>query len=409
MHAERILINATLVNRLGEEKKEQALAILGEKIIWSGAMAKLPSLLAHHQTIIEDCHNGLITPGLIDCHTHLVYAGNRANELRLKAEGTSYAEIARLGGGILSTVEKTRKASEDELLEESWPRLLALVREGVTTVEIKSGYGLDLKTELKILKVARRLGQCMNLHIKTTFLGAHTLPKEYSNKSQDYVDYLCQEMLPAVAAEKLADAVDVYCERGAFTLAQTEQIFQAANDLHLHIKCHADQFSNLGASSLAAKMKALSCDHLEYAEEKDAEMLGKTGTVAVLLPGAFYFLGEQKVPPIALLRKHKVKMAIATDANPGTSPTTSLQLMMSMALHFFKLTIPEIIMGVTTHAAAALGIDEERGSLEQGMIADLNYWPLSDSASLCYHFGYPLAHKTMIKGRWLSQEQTCPP
>lgn len=398
---DKLLHNATTINAQGLELHNQAIAIKNGKIEWCGLEAELPRQFLEGAQFKENCKGQVITPGLIDCHTHLVYAGNRAAEFKLKLEGVSYAEISKAGGGILSTVHQTRAASEDDLIEQSLPRILALKNEGVTTVEIKSGYGLDLANELKMLRVARRLGQLAGLRVKTTFLGAHAIGPEYKGNSQAYVDHLCSEMLPAVKETGLADAVDVFCESIAFSIKQTEQIFLAAGALNLPIKCHAEQLSNLGASALAAQLGALSCDHLEFLDERGASAMAKANTVAVLLPGAFYFLREKNKPPVELLRQAGVGMAIATDCNPGSSPTTSLLLMMSMACQFFSMSVSEVLSAVTVQASRALGLDKELGSIERGQIADLVLWSINDSAALCYYFAYPLLHKTMIAGEWI--------
>ncbi|KTD35687.1 imidazolonepropionase [Legionella nautarum] len=399
---ERLLINATMITAEGTQLENQAIAIANGRIAWCGAHAALPSDYQQQAKVIDDCQNQLITPGLIDCHTHLVYAGERANEFKLRLEGLSYAEIAKAGGGILSSVRQTRAASEEALLQQSLTRILAMRAEGVTTVEIKSGYGLDLETELKMLRVAKRLGELSGLRVKTTFLGAHAVPPEYSDNKQGYVDFLCSEMLPAVADTGLADAVDVFCESIGFSLAQTEQIFIKAKELSLAIKCHAEQLSNLGASELAANMQALSCDHLEHLDQSGVTALSRSGTVAVLLPGAYYFLRETIKPPVALLREMGVGMAIATDTNPGTSPTTSLLLMLNMACQFFSLKVEEALAGVTYQAAKALGVEKETGTIAVGLAADLVRWSVKDSAALCYYFGYPLPHSTMVAGEWLN-------
>lgn len=399
---DKLLLNATTINAQGLQLQNQAIAITNGKIEWCGLETELPAQFLERAQFKEDCQGQLITPGLIDCHTHLVYAGNRAAEFKLKLEGVSYAEIAKAGGGILSTVHQTRAASEDDLIEQSLPRILALKNEGITTVEIKSGYGLDLANELKMLRVARRLGELAELRVKTTFLGAHAVGPEYKGNSQAYVDYLCSDMLPAIKEMGLADAVDVFCESIAFSIDQTEQIFLTARALNLPIKCHAEQLSNLGASALAAQFGALSCDHLEFLDARGASAMAKSNTVAVLLPGAYYFLREKNKPPVELLRQAGVGMAIATDCNPGSSPTTSLLLMMSMACQFFSLSVPEVLAAVTFQAARALGLDKELGSIAPGQIADLVLWSTYDSSALCYYFAYPLPHKTMIAGEWLS-------
>lgn len=398
---ERLLVNATTINAAGTELQKQAIAIGNGLILWCGDTATLPSIYNENSPIIHDCNEQLVTPGFIDCHTHLVYAGDRADEFKQRLEGKTYTEIAQAGGGILSTVRQTRSASEDELLAQSLPRILAMRAEGVTTVEIKSGYGLDLENEIKMLRVARKLGQLSGLRVSTTFLGAHAVPPEFRHDAQAYVDFLCSDMLPAVAAEGLADAVDVFCESIGFSIAQSEQLFMTAKALSLPIKCHAEQLSNLGATELAASLGALSCDHLEYLNAAGADAMARHGTVAVLLPGAYYFLCEHKKPPVDILRAKSVNMAIATDSNPGSSPTTSLTLMLNMACQFFGLTVMEALAGVTTCAAKALGLEKEIGSIAPGLSADLIHWSCNDSASLCYHFGYPLAHHTMIAGNWL--------
>lgn len=398
---EHLLLNATTIDTQGKEVKNQAIAIGMGRILWCGAKDDLPASYSQQNPVMENCQGELITPGLIDCHTHLVYAGNRANEFKQRIAGSSYEEIAQAGGGILSTVKHTRAASEEQLLEQSLPRLLALRAEGVTTIEIKSGYGLDLENELKMLRVAKCLGQLSGLRIKTTFLGAHAVPPEYKDKKQAYVDFVCSEVLPAVAESGLADAVDVFCETIAFNLKQMEQIFIRSKELSFAIKCHAEQLTNLGASALAAEMGALSCDHLEYLDRAGVDAMAISGTVAVLLPGAFYFLRGLIKPPVDLLREAGVGMAIATDSNPGSSPTSSLRLMLNMACQLFNFTIPEALGGVTYHAAKALGLEKETGSIAPGLAADLVRWSTDESASLCYHFGYPLQHNTMVAGKWL--------
>ena len=398
---DKLLVNATIINSQGLQLQNQAIVLLNGNIHWCGFERDLPAEFVESYKSKEDCSGQLVTPGLIDCHTHLVYAGNRAAEFKMKLEGVSYAEISKAGGGIISTVQQTRAVSEEELVKQSLPRILALRNEGVTTVEIKSGYGLDLATEMKMLRVARQLGELSGLRVKTTFLGAHAIGPEYKGNSQAYVDHLCNEMMPQVKETGLADAVDVFCESIAFSIEQTEQIFIAARALNLPIKCHAEQLSNLGASILAAKSGALSCDHLEFLGEEGAAAMAAAGTVAVLLPGAFYFLREKRKPPVELLRQAGVRMAIATDSNPGSSPTTSLLLMMSMACNFFELSIPEVLSAVSVHAAKALGLEHEIGCIEAGKAADLVLWSINDSAALCYYFGYPLSHRTMIAGEWL--------
>jgi imidazolonepropionase len=317
----------------------------------------------------------------------LVYAGNRANEFEARLQGVTYEEIARQGGGIQSTVNATRKASEEELFSQSIIRAQALLNSGVTTLEIKSGYGLDWPTELKILQVAKRIEDTLPITVFKTFLGAHTIPAEYRGKTDQYVDLICDEMIPQIAKEKLASAVDVFCEKIAFNIQQTERIFQAAKANGLGIKCHAEQLSDSGSVMLAAKYKALSVDHLEHASDAGIKAISTSGTVAVLLPGAFYFLRETKLPPIALLRKHRVPMAIATDCNPGTSPIMSLLIMLNMACTIFRLTPNEALAGVTRNAAKALGIETTHGTLTVGKVADFAIWDVEHAAELAYYMG----------------------
>ncbi len=401
MDADILLINATVLNADGSQSADQALAIKDGWICWKGS--HLPEMDLQYAAV-HDCQGKLVTPGLIDCHTHLVYAGTRANEFKLRMAGASYADIARAGGGILSTVSATRQASEEELFHHSMPRLKALAKEGVTSIEIKSGYGLDWENEVKMLKVARQLGQETGIRVKTTFLGAHALAPEYQGRQQDYVDWLSREAIPLVSELKLADAVDVFCESIAFDLKQTEQLFEAAKGANLAVKCHAEQLSNMGGAKLAAGFGALSCDHLEYLDEDAVKAMAASNTTAVLLPGAFYFLAETRLPPLEALRRHQVPVAIATDSNPGSSPTASLQLMMSMACRFFNMTVPEVMAAVTLNAAKALGMDDELGEIAVGRRADLVLWDTDDSAILCYHFGMPVAHQTMLNGRWINFE-----
>jgi len=397
---DKLLLNATMIDKAGVQHPCQAIAIVNGCIAWCGAGDELPLEYKNNTIVIEDCQGKLITPGLIDCHTHLVYAGNRADEFKQRLSGVSYADISRRGGGILSTVAQTRAASEEDLLQQSLPRILALQAEGVMTVEIKSGYGLDLDSEMKMLRVARQLGKITGMRVITTFLGAHAVPPEYQGRRQAYVDYICAEILPAVVEAGLADAMDVFSESIGFSLAETEQLFLHAEQSGLPIKCHAEQLTNLGASALAASMNALSCDHLEYLDAKGARAMAQANTVAVVLPGAYYFLQATHKPPINLLRDAGVGIAVATDCNPGSSPTASLLLMMNMACQFFSLTVPEALSAVTWQAARALGITNVAGELAKGMPADLLRWSVTDAAQLCYHFGYPLPHEMMIAGEW---------
>ena len=355
------------------------------RVVWVGAQEALP---AQYQGL--PAHNGhgqLATPGLIDCHTHLIYCGERANEFAMRLAGATYEEVTKAGGGIVSSVKATRAATEDELLALAMPRLQQLLDEGVTAIEIKSGYGLALEHERKQLRVARRLGQLCGVTVRTTFLGAHALPPEYAGRSQEYTDLVSQVMLPALAAEGLIDAVDVFCERIAFSLAETEQVFQAAQALGLPVKLHAEQLSNMEGAALAAKYGALSCDHIEHLSEHGIAEMKKAGTVAVLLPGAFYTLRDTKVPPIDALRAAQVPMAVSTDHNPGTSPCLSLLLMANMACTLFRLTVPEALAGITTHAARALGLQHEQGLIAANRPANFVLWPVQHVAELAYWFG----------------------
>ena len=338
---------------------------------------------SHIQDARDAGRGGVMTPGLVDCHTHLVFGGNRADEFERRLEGASYAEIAKAGGGILSTVHATRAASEDELLQLALPRLQALIDDGATTVEIKSGYGLSVDDELKMLRVARRLGEALPVRVVTTLLGAHALPPEYQGRSDAYIDLVCEEMIPAAAAEGLADAVDVFCEKIAFSVAQCERVFQAAEAHGLPIKAHAEQLSNLGGTAIAARHGALSADHIEYLDQAGIEAMREAGSVAVILPGAFHTLRETQAPPIAGLREAGVPMAVATDSNPGSSPLFMPSLMLNLACTLFRLTPSEALAGMTAHGAAALG-RRELGRLYEGAPADLCVWDIQRPAELAY-------------------------
>ena len=339
-----------------------------------------------------------VTPGLIDCHTHTVFGGNRSGEFEQRLQGVSYADIAAAGGGIASTVRATRAASEEELFASARQRLMCLLRDGVTSVEIKSGYGLSLESERKILRVIRRLGDTLPVTVRSTCLAAHALPPEYKDRADDYIDLICNEMLPALAAEGLVDAVDAFCEYLAFSPAQVERVFKVAQGLGLPVKLHAEQLSSLHGSSLAARYHALSADHLEFMSEEDAMAMAAAGTVAVLLPGAFYFLRETQLPPMQALRQHGVKIAIASDLNPGTSPALSLRLMMNMACTLFRMTPEEALAGVTLHAATALGMGETHGSLEPGKVADFVAWNIDRPADLAYWLGGNLDNRVVRNG-----------
>ena len=372
------------------------IASRGGRIVYAGAAADASSLLDAQERI--DCDGRWITPGLIDCHTHLVYGGDRAGEFEQRLAGVSYEEIARAGGGILSTVRATRQASEDELVASARPRLAALMAEGMTTIEIKSGYGLELETERRQLRAARRFGRECPINVRTTFLGAHALPPEAKGDTAEYIETLCRDMLPTLAAEHLADAVDAFCESIAFSPEETAQVFSAARALGLPVRLHADQLSNLGGATLAARFGALSADHLEYASDEGVAAMAGAGTVAVLLPGAFYFIREKQVPPVDSFRRHGVPMALATDSNPGSSPLTSLLLAMNMGATLFRLTVDECIAGVTREAARALGMMTEVGSLEAGKWCDLAIWDIERPAELVYRMGFNPLHARVWRG-----------
>jgi len=377
--------------------EDAALVVHGDTLAWVGPRAEVPADLMAGCTVQHDAEGALITPGLIDCHTHLVYGGDRAHEFELRLNGASYEEIARAGGGIASTVQATRAASVQELQASSSRRLQQLVNEGVSTIEIKSGYGLALEHERKCLQVARALGQAHAVDVRTTFLGAHAVPKEFAGRTDEYVDAVLQ-MLPILHAEGLVDAVDGFCERIAFSPQQIARVFAAAQGLGLPVKLHAEQLSDSGGAQLAARFQALSSDHLEWLSHEGAQALAAAGTVAVLLPGAFYFLRETRLPPIALLRAHGVPMAISTDSNPGSSPCTSLLLMLNMACTLFRLTPEEALAGVTRHAAAALGL-ADRGVLAAGKRADFVLWGVQRPAELAYALGSNPRLQTIFKGQ----------
>jgi imidazolonepropionase len=371
---------ATMVEGAAE-LRDAALAVRGGRIAWLGARRDAPPAAAVH-----DCGGAWMTPGLVDCHTHIVHAGNRGGEWEARLNGASYEDIARAGGGILSTVRATRAASEDELLRQSAPRVLALLAEGVTTLEIKSGYGLTLADEAKMLRAARRLATVLPVDVSTTFLGAHALPPEFADRADDYIDAVCERMLPALAGEGLVDAVDAFCERIGFTHAQTARVFAAARKLGLPVKLHAEQLSDSGGAALVAGYGGLSADHLEYLSPEGVAAMARAGTVAVLLPGAYYFLRETRVPPLDALRAAGVPLALATDCNPGTSPLTSLLLAMNLACTLWRLTPQEALRGCTVHAARALG-RTDIGMLAPGMRADLALWDVQRPADLAYALG----------------------
>lgn len=367
----------------------------GGRIVYAGSAAEAPALAPDERIA---CDGRWITPGLIDCHTHLVYGGDRAREFEQRLAGATYEEIARGGGGIVSTVTATRAASEDDLVAAALPRLEALMAEGVTTVEVKSGYGLELEAEQRQLRAARRLGTQRPVAIRTTFLGAHAIPPEWRGDADGYIEAVCNTMLPALAAEGLADAVDAFCEGIAFSPEQTARVFEAATHLGLPLKLHADQLSNLHGAALAARFRALSADHIEYADEHGVAAMAAASTVAVLLPGAFYFIRETQAPPVAALRAHGVPIALATDCNPGTSPLTSLLLTLNMGATLFRLTVDECIAAVTREAARALGLFNEIGSLEAGKRCDLAIWDIERPAELVYRMGFNPLHARVHAG-----------
>ena len=386
---------ATMEDGYGEVP-DAAIAVKNGRIAWLGAGAALPTSSA----VLIDGDGCWLTPGLIDCHTHIVHAGNRSGEFEARLNGATYEDIARAGGGIMSTVRATRAASADELLAQSLPRVQALLAEGVTTIEIKSGYGLDLESEAKMLRVARRIGRELPVQVATTFLGAHALPPEYAGRPDDYIDLVCRQMLPALAASGLVDAVDAFCERIGFTPAQTRRVFAAAQALGLPVKLHAEQLSDQGGAALVAQFGGLSADHLEFLSDDGIAAMARHGTVAVLLPGAYYFLRETRPPPIAALRAAGVPMAVSTDCNPGTSPMTSLLLAMNMACTLWRLTPREALAGATIHAARALGLQMETGSLAVGKRADFALWRIARPADLSYAMGLNPCAGVVHGGVW---------
>ncbi len=400
MRCDRLWRNARLATMTGPGLgivENGAVASLDGRIVFAGAASDLPATMDPIETI--DCQGRWITPGLIDPHTHLVHGGDRAHEFQLRLAGAGYEEIARAGGGIVSTMAATRAASLDGLVTSALPRLDALIAEGVTTVEIKSGYGLSLEHEIKSLRAARRLGEVRDVRVRATFLGAHALPPEFAGDADGYIDRVCGEMIPAVAAEGLADAVDAFCEGIGFTQAQTQRVFEAARDHGLPVKIHAEQLSNLQGAALAAGFGALSADHLEHLDEDGVVAMARAGTVATLLPGAYYFVRETQKPPIEAFRAHGVPIALATDCNPGTSPLTSPLLVMNMAATLFRLTVEECLAGVTREAARALGLAHEIGTLEAGKRCDLAIWDIERPAELVYRMGFNPLHARVFGGR----------
>ncbi|MGC7838736.1 imidazolonepropionase [Pseudomonas wayambapalatensis] len=390
---------ATMANGSYSIIEDAAIVTNAGLIEWIGPQAELPGVDAER---VVDLGGAWVTPGLIDCHTHTVFGGNRSGEFEQRLQGVSYAEIAAQGGGIASTVRATRAASEDALLASARQRVQALLRDGVTTLEIKSGYGLDLANERKMLRVARRIAEELPVTVRATCLAAHALPPEYAGRADDYITHVCDEMLPALAAEGLVDAVDAFCEHLAFSPAQVERVFIKARELGLPVKLHAEQLSSLHGSTLAARYQALSADHLEFMTEEDAIVMAQAGTVAVLLPGAFYFLRETQLPPIDALRRHGVKIALSSDLNPGTSPVLSLRLMLNMGCTLFRMTPEEALAGVTLYAATALGLGDSHGSLETGKVADFVAWQIERPADLAYWLGGDLPKRVVRLGHEIS-------
>lgn len=378
--------------------EDGAIAARDGLIVYAGPEADMPAAFSQNAENV-DCEGRWITPGLIDCHTHLIHAGNRANEFEMRLAGATYEEVTRAGGGIVSSVKALRAASQQELVAQSLPRLDALIAEGLTTIEVKSGYGLDLENEKKSLRAARLLGENRPVTVTTSFLGAHALPPEAKGDKDAFIDLVANEILPAVTAEGLADAVDGFCEGIAFSPEQIARVFDAAKAAGLPVKLHADQLSNLHGAELAARYGALSADHLEYTDEAGAAAMARAGTVATILPGAYYFIRETKKPPIGLFRQHGVKMAVATDCNPGTSPLTSLLLTMNMAATLFGLTVDECLAGVTREAARALGLLGRTGTLEAEKSADLAIWDIERPAELVYRMGFNPLHARIWRGQ----------
>lgn len=378
---------------------DAGLVIADGRIGWVGPLAVLPE---DYRGIPErDLGGKLVTPALIDCHTHVIHAGNRAREFEMRMEGASYEEIARAGGGILSTVKATRQASEDELVASALPRVDAMLAEGIATLEIKSGYGLDLETELRMLRAARRIAEARPVTIHATFLGAHAIPPEYRERADEYIDFICDTVLPVVHQEQLAEAVDAFCERIAFNTQQVARLFTRARELGLAVKLHGEQLSDSGGAEMAASFNALSVDHLEYLDSGGIEAMSQAGSVAVLLPGAFYTLRETRLPPIEALREAGVPVAIATDSNPGSSPVTSPLIMLNMACTLFRMTPEEALAGMTRHAARALGLEDDSGTIEAGKRADLAIWDVDHPAELAYYLGMNRLAARVYKGRLL--------
>lgn len=407
---DRLLLDATLATGVGAEPygliEHGAIALHDGRIAWVGPMAELPGAPEQLAAAMQSLGGAVVTPGLIDCHTHLVFGGDRAHEFDLRLNGTSYETIARAGGGILSTVQATRAADEAALFAQSLPRARALLADGVTTLEIKSGYGLDLETERRMLRVARRIGRVLGISVSTTFLGLHALPPEYAERRDDYVALVCDEWLPTLAAEGLVDAVDAFCEGIGFSREETQRVFERARQLGLPAKLHAEQLSDMDGAALVAEYGGLSADHLEHLSEAGIAAMAAAGTVAVLLPGAFYALRETRLPPIDALHRHGVPIAIATDCNPGTSPMLSLRLAAGMACTLFRLTPEAAFQGITVHAARALGL-HDRGTLDVGQRADLVIWNVRQPAELLYWIGGSTLVREVIAGGMSAPVSPC--
>ena len=405
---DRLLLNATLATFAGDTPygliERGAIALHHGRIAWVGRQDELPDAPAALAATVESLDGALVTPGLVDCHTHLVFGGDRAHEFELRLNGASYEDIARAGGGIVSSVNATRAASEEQLFAQSLPRARALLADGVTTLEIKSGYGLELEAERRMLRVARRLGRELGITVRTSFLGLHALPPAYRERRDDYVSLVCDEMLPTLATDGLVDAVDAFCEGIGFNREETRRVFECATQLGLPVKLHAEQLSDQGGAALVAEFGGLSADHLEHLGEAGVAAMAQAGTVAVLLPGAFYALRETQLPPVAALREQRVPIAVATDCNPGTSPLLSLRLAAGMACTLFRLTPEEALRGVTVHAARALGL-RDRGTLAAGQRADLVVWNARQPAELCYWIGGGLARRVYVAGEPVSRRK----
>lgn len=402
---DRLLLNATLATFAGDAPygliEHGAIGMHRGRVAWVGRVDALPAAPGSLAAVVESLDGALVTPGLIDCHTHLVFAGDRAHEFDLRLNGASYEQIARAGGGIVSSVNATRGASDDHLFAQSLPRARALRADGVTTLEIKSGYGLNLDSERRMLRVARRIGRELDITVRTSFLGLHALPPEYIDKREDYVALICDEVLPTLAAEGLVDAVDAFCETIGFSHAETRRLFDRAKQLGLPVKLHAEQLSDMHGAALVAEYGGLSADHLEHLSDSGIAAMAAAGTVAVLLPGAFYALRETKLPPVGRLREHGVPMAIATDCNPGTSPMLSLRLAAGMGCTLFRLTPEEALRGITVNAARALGLTD-RGTLAVDQRADLVVWNARQPAELCYWIGGQLVRQVWRGGEMIT-------